>query len=252
MDFLEGRLDWAAYSTFQFFAKGAPELTGIMRVGDLLGSYFAVGVILVIAVMLAPRPWRWRTALALVSGFLLGAMLVEGTKVATDRPRPPDAQNTLGIEGMSPSFPSRPVFLSAFALNLLAYSLERRTHHRGLRVAIYTGATLAIIFVCLSELWLGLSFVTDVLAGLAGGTARPDGAVAGEGARHEDQHELPLNTDKAPPHEKRRHLDLARFRLQPAQDSFRRKTRDRFKPPAFALISAHFARGDVEPPAGQM
>ena len=52
---------------------------------------------------------------------------------------------------------------------MLASASARRTPRASCRMAVNVAAALGIVFVCVSELWLGLHFVTDVLAGLAGG-----------------------------------------------------------------------------------
>jgi undecaprenyl-diphosphatase len=169
MDLFEG-LDWGTYYFFRFQANHAPDwVNRLMRVGDLIGSYFGVAVLLTFAVAAAPSRWRRRTAFAALAGFLFAGLLIEGVKLATGRLRPPDAQNVFGTAEMSPSFPSRAVFLAGFAWMMLAFPLERRVAPQP-RVAFYVVAALGIVFVCVSELWLGLHFVTDVLAGLAGGT----------------------------------------------------------------------------------
>jgi undecaprenyl-diphosphatase len=168
MDLFEG-LDWGTYYFFRFQANSAPHLQGLMQIGDLIGSYLGAVVLLPLAVAATRQSGRWRMALVVVAAFFFGGMLVEGTKVATQRPRPLDAQNILGTPEMSSSFPSRAVFLAAFAWLILAAALERRTTRKSFRIAIYLAAAPGIVFVCVSELWLGLHFVTDVLAGLAGG-----------------------------------------------------------------------------------
>jgi undecaprenyl-diphosphatase len=164
MDLFEG-LDWGTYYFFRFQANRLPDLNSLMQVGDWIGSYLGVAILLAASVAITPRR---RMALVVVITFLLGSLLVEGVKVATQRPRPPDAQNILGALELS-SFPSRAVFLAAFAWLILAMAVERRTERSGYRIAVYACAGLGIVFVCVSELWLGLHFVTDVLAGLAGG-----------------------------------------------------------------------------------
>jgi undecaprenyl-diphosphatase len=168
MDLFEG-LDWGTYYFFRFQANHAPDwVNRLMGIGDLMGSYVAAAVLLTLAVAATPPRWRRRMAFAVVAGFLFGGLLIEGVKLATWRVRPPDAQNVFGTAEMSPSFPSRAVFLAAFAWMMLGFALERRIAPQP-RVAVYVVAALGIVFVCVSELWLGLHFVTDVLAGMAGG-----------------------------------------------------------------------------------
>jgi undecaprenyl-diphosphatase len=157
-------LDYGTYSFFHFAAQSAPAVyTDLMRGGDLLGGYFGVGIILALTVAFAPSPKRLRVAVVVIAAFFLGAMLVEGLKWASYRSRPETATE------MTSSFPSRAVFLSAFAWSMLAASLEWRMSRRWARAVVYVPAVLGIVFICVSQLWLGLGWVTDVLAGLAGG-----------------------------------------------------------------------------------
>lgn len=168
MDMFDG-LDWGTYYFFRFQANQAPALAQFMQVGSWLGSYVGDLIILVLALAATPPLWRRRMALVVVAGFLAGEAIVEGVKAATQRPRPPDAQNILGSNDTSSSFPNRAVFLAAFGCLMAALALERRSAHSRWRVGFYVVAALVIIFVCVSELWLGLAFVTDILAALAGG-----------------------------------------------------------------------------------
>jgi undecaprenyl-diphosphatase len=163
------RLDWATYYFFRFQANRAPFLHDVITLGDWLGGYAAIALVTAVAVAVALVGSRWRLAGAIVMALVFGVLLVEGTRLATQRPRPPDAQNFLPGAAASPGFPSRGVFLAAVAWLLLAVALERPSWRRGKRVGVYAGAALLIVCVCLSQLLLGLHFLTDVLAGLAGG-----------------------------------------------------------------------------------
>jgi undecaprenyl-diphosphatase len=168
MDPFEG-LDWGTYYFFRFQANRAPDLQGLMQFGEWLGSYVATALVLAAAIVATPRTDRWRTAAALVIAFFVGAMLIEGLRLVIPRQRPPDAQNVLETSEMLAGFPSRAAFLTAFAWLVLAAALGRWNGGKAFRVAMNVAAAAVIVFVCLSQLWLGLHFVTDVLAGLAGG-----------------------------------------------------------------------------------
>ena len=168
MELFKG-MDWGAYYAFRYEANRLPSLTELMEAGNWLGTYLAVAILLVAALILAPQPGRRRMAFVVVVTFLVGCLLVEGVNAATQRPRPADAENVVGAEAMFSSFPARAVFLAAFAWLMLAQALERRCHGKGMRAAVYGIAILGMVFVCISQLWFGLHWVTDVLAGLAGG-----------------------------------------------------------------------------------
>jgi undecaprenyl-diphosphatase len=163
-------MDEGANAFFHFEAKNAAAfMNPLMQAGEWIGGYLGATIILLAAIALTPRPARWRLALAVLTTFLLGAALVEGLKLTVARPRPPGAEDVLGSAAPSPSFPSRAVFLATFAWALLAMAWERRTQRSACRIFVALAAALVIVFVCLSQLWLSLHYVTDVLAGLAGG-----------------------------------------------------------------------------------
>jgi membrane-associated phospholipid phosphatase len=168
MDLLEG-LDWGTYYFFRFQANKAPGWKNAMEFGDHIGSYLAVAGVIALIVALSLYAGQWRMAMAAIIGLLVSAALVEGLRLATQRPRPPDAQNLLASAELTHGFPSRAVFLTAFAWLMLAAALERCPLHKAYRSAAYLIASLVIVVVSVSQLWLGLHFVTDILAGLSGG-----------------------------------------------------------------------------------
>ena len=168
MDLFNG-MDWGAYNSFRYAANRLPELTEGMRWGSGLGSYTAVGVVLVLGVVFSPQAAHMRMAGAVIVTSLLGYVIIKGATSLTQRPRPADAENILGAGAAYTSFPSRGVFLAAFAWLMLALAFEGRLKNRAARVGVYALAAAAIVVVCVSQLWLGLHWVTDVLAGLAGG-----------------------------------------------------------------------------------
>ena len=168
MDLFNG-MDWGAYNAFRETARQMPRADQLMRLGTELGSLAVIAVVLVAAVLVCPSPRRARMAIAVVVTFIFGYLLVAGIGELTHRPRPGDAENTLGSAALVSSFPSRDAFLTAFAWLMLATGVHHRFPRRTLGVIIYLGAAVLIAFVCFADLWLGLHWVTDVLAGLAGG-----------------------------------------------------------------------------------
>jgi undecaprenyl-diphosphatase len=164
------QMDEGANAFFHFEAKNAAAfMSSLMQSGDWIGGYAGAAIILLAAIAVAPRQARWRLAVAVLTTFLLGTALLEGVRLGVARPRPPGAQDVLGTAAPSPSFPSRAVFLATFAWALLAMTWARRVQRIACRIFVALAAGLVIVFVCLSQLWLSLHYVTDVLAGLAGG-----------------------------------------------------------------------------------
>jgi undecaprenyl-diphosphatase len=170
IDLLDG-IDWGTYYTFQFYTERMPGLHNLMIWGDWLGSYVAVAILLALSVIISPSSGRVRTTVVIAIAFAIGSGLVVGVKHATHRMRPPDAQKLLDQAELSRGFPSGTVLLGTFGSLLLAVGCERRIQRAAWRLAPYTVASVVIVFICVSQLWLGLNFVTDVLAGLAGGIA---------------------------------------------------------------------------------
>ncbi len=168
MDSFQG-LDWGTYVYFRYQANHAPLLTVLMEIGDGLGTLWGVAALTLLAVA-ASRFWgSARKAGVVLAATVSAFILVEGIQRALPRSRPPDAQNYLGADGMSSSYPSRAVFLTACAALLAAYALEPLCKKPLALVGLYALAGIAIIWVTVSQLWLGLHFLTDVLAALAGG-----------------------------------------------------------------------------------
>lgn len=168
-------LDWGTYAFFRHLGKDRlPNLESIMWDGQVAGSPWLLAPVLLITLALL---WlagqrlagQRRTAAAALAALLVGVLLGEGVKLATQRTRPPDAQNYVEAEQMTGSYPSSSVLLVTLVGLLFGMSLEGLSNNRLARVAIYTGVSLWIIWLSLSQLWLGLHFLTDVVAGMIGG-----------------------------------------------------------------------------------
>ena len=112
----------------------------------------------------ANRSRRW-TTFFLVS--MVGAVLLSGTiKHLVDRPRP-DFDRLVEIGGLS--FPSGHATSSAIcygAIALAALSVRTRP-----RVVIAVACVAIAVAVAVSRVWIGVHYPTDVVAGLAWGSA---------------------------------------------------------------------------------
>jgi undecaprenyl-diphosphatase len=170
MDISFDGLDWGTYYFFRFAAQHARRLERMMETGYAAGGYLIVTILVLAAVSLLLSAKRQRAALATLIFFLIGVALMEGTRLLISRSRPPDAENYVGATALTTGFPSR-VLLVVFALLSLALALESSITKKSCLVLLYIVIALAITWVCVAELWLGISFVTDVIAGLAGGLA---------------------------------------------------------------------------------
>jgi membrane-associated phospholipid phosphatase len=139
-------------------------LTAVMRVVTDLGAA-AVLVPLVLAAGLGWRWWHgsWRP-LALLAGAAAGAWMVQvAVKQLVERPRPPTGLALSHATGFG--FPSGHATDAAAVYGMLAVLLAR-PGRRATRVAAVAGAGGLVALVALSRLYLGVHWLTDVVAGV--------------------------------------------------------------------------------------
>ena len=144
-------------------------LTGVMRLVTDLG---AAGV-LVPLVLAAGLAWRWRRGswrpLALLAGAAAGAWVVQvAVKQLVERPRPPAGLALSHATGFA--FPSGHATDAAAVYGMLAVLLAR-SGRPAARVAAWAGAAALVALVGLSRLYLGVHWLSDVVAGAALGIA---------------------------------------------------------------------------------
>ncbi|HVG65068.1 MAG TPA: alkaline phosphatase family protein [Actinomycetota bacterium] len=144
-------------------------LDGVMRLVTDLGS---AGV-LVPLVLSAGLAWRWRRGtwrpLALLAGAVAGAWVVQvAVKQLVERPRPPAALALSHASGFA--FPSGHATDAAAVYGMLAVLLAR-SGRGAAKVAAWAGAAALIALVGLSRLYLGVHWLSDVVAGAALGSA---------------------------------------------------------------------------------
>lgn len=122
-----------------------------------------IGVAIALAVR---RRWQWFTlwTVAIVGGVLLDETL----KLAFRRARPQVASEF--ISSGSWSFPSGHAMNALVGYAMLAYLLRQHVSSARTRAFVALGAALLIVAVGLSRLYLGVHYLSDVIAGyLAGG-----------------------------------------------------------------------------------
>ena len=97
---------------------------------------------------------------------LAGAELLNVVlKLAFHRPRPHVAFVHLDTY----SFPSGHAMMSTAAYGALAYIAWSRLRTRPARIGLVAGTTALVTLICFSRLYLGVHYLSDVLAGAAGG-----------------------------------------------------------------------------------
>jgi undecaprenyl-diphosphatase len=126
------------------------------------GPTILVPSALVVALVFLWRGWR-RGALLVVLTLAGAALLNWLLKISFARVRP-EAFFDYPLPG-SPSFPSGHALFAASVFGGLAALLSARVKHGLLRVVIWSGATLLILLIGFSRVYLGVHYPSDVLAG---------------------------------------------------------------------------------------
>ena len=150
--------DWMVAHRFQ-------ALTSVMRAITDLGDFRAILVVVVAsAVLLVIRGHRG-LALVLVASNIGTWLLVNGAKSVVRRPRPPIADHAVAARGWA--FPSGHAGQGVATYLCLALIVCLVTERRQVRiVAVSIGAALAVA-IGVSRIYLGVHWMTDVIAGWA-------------------------------------------------------------------------------------
>jgi undecaprenyl-diphosphatase len=130
-------------------------------------------VILVLGLLacagLAAVRWWW-PSLLLLATVALSFGLVSVAKRVVDRPRP-NARWSPPPVPQSRSFPSGHALQSTALFGTLALLLRRRMTRRSVRVGLVVAGFALPFLIGVTGLYLGYHYVTDVLAGWAGGAS---------------------------------------------------------------------------------
>jgi undecaprenyl-diphosphatase len=160
-------LDNGAYYYFRDQRKAGIELLDrCMPALSNLGSSWFLGILGIFVVVGLLRRRNARGALAFLGSVLAASALVLAVRLIVGRPRPDEA----GAAGISSfGFPSETAALSCLLFGVLGLVLAgdfRRPRHQALVNCL---AVLPILAIGASQLYMGYSFLTDVLAGWAAG-----------------------------------------------------------------------------------
>jgi undecaprenyl-diphosphatase len=153
-----------------FVAHREAWLTPLMRAAtDLGNAAVLVGVVLLAGLAWWARTHSWRP-LGLLAAAWLGAWVLSDTiKLLTHRARPPVTQAIGRWTGYA--FPSGHTTMATATCGMLAALLAATTPRWGRKVAAWTAALLLAGLVGLARLYLGASWLTDVLGALTLGAA---------------------------------------------------------------------------------
>jgi undecaprenyl-diphosphatase len=168
MNFITGT-DHQVLSWFQ--AHHTPFWNFVMLDITALGGHVAITLLALFTFGMLSALRRYRTAIFVASAVISGALLVELIKILIGRARP-----TLDIPPLvqlptTSSFPSGHSALSAVVYLTLALLVAGRLEGRRARAYLITCSLLLTFAIGLSRMYLGVHYLSDVLAGWTIGLA---------------------------------------------------------------------------------
>lgn len=145
--------------------RAYPRLTQVMGVVTFFGGGLWAGTVSVLVSVVLGWRKRWRDALVLLTSVAGADLLMEVLKLLVHRPRPDLVRPLIHAGGYS--FPSGHATTSValyLVLALLAFGWVRRWDAR---ICILLSALAVSALIGFSRLYLGVHYVSDVLAGFA-------------------------------------------------------------------------------------
>jgi membrane-associated phospholipid phosphatase len=140
-------------------------VTDLMHVVTTLGNFVTLLVVTLIAVTVLWRRDRRTDALFVALAFSGAQVMSSGMKLGFRRDRP-FFEDPLATEHTY-SFPSGHALVSLAVYGSLALLLARRLSSLRSRVLLFTGTALLVLAIGFSRLYLGVHYLSDVLAGYA-------------------------------------------------------------------------------------
>jgi membrane-associated phospholipid phosphatase len=148
------------------YTMATPRTTAIYQVISLFGSQIVFLLTLLVAMYYFWRRlwlYLWVWLIALTGGEILNLLLKEFFARAR-----PVFETPLVVE-LNYSFPSGHAMMSMIAYGMLAYFTVLTVKNLRLRILIGFAATLVVLLIGISRLYLGVHFLSDVVAGFAAG-----------------------------------------------------------------------------------
>jgi membrane-associated phospholipid phosphatase len=153
----------------ELHANLVPSATTAFTAVTMLGSTQVLAVVAATAAAYLVRRGRGRDA-ALVVGALVGAQLLTWIlKAAFERPRP-SFDDPVATAGWF-SFPSGHALSSIVLYGALAYVFADAVRSRRARASALAGVAVLVAAIGFSRLYLGVHYLSDVLAGYSAGLA---------------------------------------------------------------------------------
>ena len=141
----------------------------IMLEVTALGTGTVVIMIVAVAGLFLVLTQHKYSAILLLASTLGGIVLNGILKIGFNRPRP--SIFVPEVHAVSSSFPSGHAMSSAIVYSTVAYLAARLHKRRWARFLVMTAAFIVIVLICLSRLYLGVHYPSDVVAGVAIGLA---------------------------------------------------------------------------------
>ena len=136
-------------------------LTAAMKAITVLGTLVALLALALAAALLVPRARR--AALWCGVGAVVVNLLNVGLKALVARPRPDEALRLIAITGTS--FPSGHAMNAVAFFGLVAWFVWQSGLSRGRRALAAAACVLLAALICVSRVYLGVHYLSDVLAG---------------------------------------------------------------------------------------
>jgi undecaprenyl-diphosphatase len=153
-------------------AHRVPSLTTAMRAVAAVGSpavvTLAAGLVAGVVWWRVRRPWPWLVAAAVLAG---AVATWAATAALSGRPRPPAALRASGASVLGAGYPSLSATIAAAGLGVIAALMCTRLRRLSARAAIGFGAVVAAFGVGISQVYLGVQWMSDVAVGWLLGAA---------------------------------------------------------------------------------
>jgi undecaprenyl-diphosphatase len=163
-------IDFGTYYWFRNLRNTAAfDLSPVMQFLSRLGDHTVVATLTLACLALLLVRRRFRAAGVIIGIVTCAVLMGEGLKMIVRRPRPADAEIWLGKAGLLDSFPSTSALLSSLVLFLFALILTGTLTRRRTRLLAQGGCLLLALLIGTSQMFLGLHFLTDVIAGWTAG-----------------------------------------------------------------------------------
>ncbi len=160
--FDEGILRWIAAHKSSMLTTAMVEITP-------LGTGMVVLAIVGVAALFLWHTEHKHSARLLLAATAGNILLNGALKLAFSRPRPQVVE--WGTHAASSSFPSGHAMSATVVYGTVAYLVARLQKHTLSRVATLTAAFILIALICLTRLYLGVHYPSDVLGGVVVGLA---------------------------------------------------------------------------------